>query len=147
MGLLNGRERSECGERRAAPTLSPCAMSASAGMYHGTVRIATIPESLSDEARNSAIPRNPVLGWSTFSGAVKSPLPSVDELSQVVYTTSGHAAIALALQVLGCRPGSRSRAHLSLPDDIAGRSAGRGAGVYPLTADGEPSIDWPRNIR
>jgi perosamine synthetase len=85
-----------------------------------------------------------VLGWSTFSGGVRSPLPSVDELPQVVYTTSGHAAIALALQVLGCRAGDRVLVPTYHCPTMISPVVRLGAVpvFYPLTAGGEPSIDW-----
>jgi perosamine synthetase len=99
---------------------------------------------MSDAARNSAIPRHPVLGWSAFSGRVRSPLPSVDELPQVVYTTSGHAAIALALRVLGCRAGDRVLVPTYHCPTMISPVVLLGAVpvFYPLTADGEPSMDW-----
>jgi len=99
---------------------------------------------MSDEARNRAIPRHPVLGWSAFSGAVQPPVPSVDALPQVVYTSSGRAAIFLALRVLGCSPGDRVLVPTYHCPTMISPVVRLGAVpvFYPLTADGLPSIDW-----
>ena len=55
------------------------------------------------------VPKNPVLGWSSFSRATAvdaaNTLPSVLSLSHVRYVTSARVAIALALKRLGVRPG------------------------------------------
>ncbi|HSQ81018.1 MAG TPA: DegT/DnrJ/EryC1/StrS family aminotransferase, partial [Casimicrobiaceae bacterium] len=51
--------------------------------------------------------RLPVLGWSTFSGPFRSTLPSILDRDDVVFTTSGRAAIALALRALGIGRGDR----------------------------------------
>jgi perosamine synthetase len=62
------------------------------------------------------VPKNPVLGWSSFSreeadsanqGAVAGPLPSVLSLPHKRYVTSARVAIALALQRLGVGKGDR----------------------------------------
>lgn len=51
------------------------------------------------------IPRLPVLGWASFRGDRAAKLPGVLDLPNVRYTTSGRAAIALALRVLNVQPG------------------------------------------
>ncbi len=59
------------------------------------------------------VPKNPVLGWSSFSRAPVSDrdstisLPSVLSLPHKRYVTSARVAIALALQRLGVGPGDR----------------------------------------
>src|SRR5262250_628138 len=52
------------------------------------------------------LPRLPVLGWSSFSGAYRAPLPDVSNARQWRYTISGRAAIGLALRVLGVEAGT-----------------------------------------
>ena len=53
------------------------------------------------------VPRLPVLGWATFTGEKASPLQGVLDAPQVIFTTSGRAAIALALRALGIGTGAR----------------------------------------
>ena len=53
------------------------------------------------------LPRLPVLGWSTFSGPSRSTLPSILDRDDVLFTTSGRAAIALALRALRIGRGDR----------------------------------------
>ena len=54
---------------------------------------------------STPIPRLPVLGWSTFSGAAEADTPCVLSLPGLTYTTSGRASILLALEALGVGPG------------------------------------------
>ena len=51
------------------------------------------------------IPRLPVFGWSTFTGAAEAKLPCMLSLAGAAYTTSGRASILLALEALGIGPG------------------------------------------
>lgn len=53
------------------------------------------------------LPRLPVLGWSTFSGPSRSTAPSILDRDDVLFTTSGRAAIALALRALRIGRGDR----------------------------------------
>ncbi len=58
------------------------------------------------------VPKNPVLGWSSFARGASSSddgsaLPSVLSLPNKRYVTSARVAIALALQRLGVGPGDR----------------------------------------
>lgn len=47
------------------------------------------------------LPRGPVLGWDNFAGSRAPGLPAVDDLAHAVLTTSGRAALYLALRELG----------------------------------------------
>ena len=53
------------------------------------------------------IPRLPVLGWASFGGARRAPIPSVLDQPHVLFTTSGRAAIGLALRALAVAPGDK----------------------------------------
>lgn len=99
---------------------------------------------MNDAVRNSAIPRLPVLGWTAWSGRKQAPFSCIDELPNLVYTTSGHAAIALALRFLGCRPGDRVLVPTyHCPTMIAPLvRLGAVPVFFPLTASGMPAIDW-----
>lgn len=57
--------------------------------------------------RTLRYPRLPVLGWSAFSRRPAEPLPGVMDAKQRCATVSGRAAIGLAIQALGIRPGER----------------------------------------
>ncbi len=57
-------------------------------------------------AKNSQLPRRPVLDWSGFSRLDAPRLESVESLPQVVFTTSGRAAIFHALMQLELRAGT-----------------------------------------
>jgi dTDP-4-amino-4,6-dideoxygalactose transaminase len=56
-------------------------------------------------ARNAPMPRKPVFGWASLSGARLSPLPSLLDRDHMVMTSSGRAAILLALESFGVGPG------------------------------------------
>ena len=58
-------------------------------------------------ARRLDLPRLPVLGWSAFSGPKRSTIPSILDRDDICFTTSGRAAIALALRALGIGRGDR----------------------------------------
>ena len=51
------------------------------------------------------VPKLPALGWATFLGAKHSSVPCVLDARPLKYTTSGRAAIALALRELGIGAG------------------------------------------
>ena len=53
------------------------------------------------------LPRLPLLGWSAFAGARHASLPCILDRPDVLFTSSGRAAIALALRDLGVRKGDR----------------------------------------
>jgi len=48
-------------------------------------------------AELNSIPRLPVFGWSAFSGARQASAPNLLDRPGLLFTTSGRAAIALAL--------------------------------------------------
>ncbi len=51
-------------------------------------------------APHRPLPRGPVLGWASFTGAARAGLPALDDLPHQCPTTSGRAALALALHAL-----------------------------------------------
>lgn len=53
-----------------------------------------------------ALPRGPVLDWSSLSGARVADLPAMDQGRAQLMTTSGRAALAWALKALQLPPGS-----------------------------------------
>lgn len=59
------------------------------------------------ENRRGTIPQRPVFGWQTLSGPARQEGASVDQLPAVLLTSSGRAAIYLALRQLQLAPGSR----------------------------------------
>jgi dTDP-4-amino-4,6-dideoxygalactose transaminase len=92
--------------------------------------------------RNVAIPRLPVLGWASFRDGRRAPLPGVGDGGHVLYTTSGRAAIALALRVLGFAPGQRVLVPTyHCPTMIAPVARLQGEPVFfPITAEGAPDL-------
>lgn len=104
---------------------------------------------MNDPANNGAIPRQPVLGWTAWSGAENAPLPGIDELPNLVYTTSGHAAIALALRFLGCQPGDRVLVPSYHCPTMISPIVRLGAEpvFYPLTSAAMPDMDWLARYR
>ena len=91
-------------------------------------------------------PRLPVLGWSAFSGERAAPLPGLLNARYRCYTTSGRAAIALALRALGIRPGDKVLVPTyHCPTMIAPVvQAGAHPLFYPITASGEADLEWLR---
>ncbi len=53
------------------------------------------------------LPRLPLFGWATFAGQKQADLPCILDQPNIVFTSSGRAAIALALRDLGIGPGDR----------------------------------------
>src|SRR6478735_5325256 len=95
--------------------------------------------------RNEAIARLPVLGWAAFAGERRAPLPSIDQHGgNIVYTTSGRAAIALALRVVGCKAGDRVLVPTYHCPTMIAPVVRLGAvpEFYPLTASGAPSMSF-----
>ena len=89
-------------------------------------------------------PRLPVLGWSAFSGERATAARGVMDARHRRYTTSGRAAIALALRVLGIMPGDKVLVPTyHCPTMIAPVvRAGAQTMFFPLTATG--GIDLAR---
>lgn len=89
------------------------------------------------------LPRLPVLGWAAFSGARTASLPCVLELPGVTLTSSGRAAIALALRSLGLGNGDRVLVPTyHCPTMIAPIvAAGAKPAFYPIDATGAPWLE------
>ncbi|MGE5102526.1 MAG: DegT/DnrJ/EryC1/StrS family aminotransferase [Deltaproteobacteria bacterium] len=89
------------------------------------------------------LPRLPVLGWETFSGPKASPVPSVLDAPHVRFTTSGRAAIAIALQALRIGTGDRVLAPTyHCPTMIAPIVAAGAVPVFfPIDSSGAARLD------
>jgi perosamine synthetase len=89
-------------------------------------------------------PRLPVLDWNTYSGKKLSVAPCLLTLSTVQFTTSGRAAILLALEMLGVGPGDKVLVPTyHCPTMIAPIIAcGAQAVFYPLNELGAPQLEW-----
>jgi len=83
-----------------------------------------------------------VLGWAAFHGSSRIPVPSVLEVGNVLLTTSGRAAIALALQAVGLRPGDRVLVpSYHCPTMIAPVvNTGAEPVFFPVTKSGGPAL-------
>src|SRR5512141_2332833 len=93
-------------------------------------------------------PRLPVLGWSALSGKRAAPLPGVLSAGHYRYTISGRAAIALALRVLGVKPGDKVLVPTyHCPTMITPIvQAGAAPVFYPITASGGADLHWIERI-
>ena len=89
-------------------------------------------------------PRLPVLGWSAFSGERAARSRGVLSIPHRRYTTSGRAAIALALRVLAIKPGDKVLVPTyHCPTMIAPVvQSGAQPMFYPITASGGADLDW-----
>ena len=99
---------------------------------------------MNDSRRNGAIPRLPVLGWATFRGRRDAEVPSVSDSPHVVYTTSGRAAILLALRILGFKAGDRVLVPTYHCPTMISPVVRLGAEpvFFPVTASGAPALDY-----
>jgi len=90
-------------------------------------------------------PRLPVLSWRYFLDRRKSSLPSVLDSGRVLPTTSGRAAIALALRLAGCRAGDRVLVPTYHCPTMVAPIVALGATpvFYPISATGEAA---PENL-
>lgn len=91
-----------------------------------------------------AFPRLPVLGWSAFSARHAATVPGILSARHYRYTISGRAAIALALQVLGVKPGHKVLVPTyhcpTMIQPVV--QAGAEPVFYPITASGSPNLHW-----
>jgi len=89
-------------------------------------------------------PRLPVFGWHVFAGERGAPIPSVLERPNRLFTTSGRAAIALALRVLGIGPGDRVLLPTYHCPTMIAPVVQMGAGpvFYPIAESGGPAFDF-----
>ncbi len=90
-----------------------------------------------------AIPRLPVLGWTSFRGAKNAALPCVLQNEGVLLTTSGRAALLLAFEHLKLRAGDKVLLPTyHCPTMVAPVVALGGVPVfYPLGSKGEPRLE------
>lgn len=63
--------------------------------------------SATSTTQHPALPRGPVLDWSSLSGAHAPAVPAMDEARTQLLTTSGRAALSLALKALQLPSGSK----------------------------------------
>ncbi|WP_374603200.1 DegT/DnrJ/EryC1/StrS family aminotransferase [Niveibacterium sp.] len=89
------------------------------------------------------VPRLPVLSWRYFLDRRACPLPAVTDAGPALPTTSGRAAIAIALKALGCGPWQRVLVPTyHCPTMVAPIVALGGQPVfYPINADGCAKLD------
>jgi dTDP-4-amino-4,6-dideoxygalactose transaminase len=91
-------------------------------------------------------PKLPILGWAAFAGERVPLLPGVLDARYRRDTTSGHAAIGLALEVIGVKPAERVLVPTYYcPTMIAPIvQAGAQPVFYPITGTGGADMDWIR---
>ena len=91
-----------------------------------------------------AIPQLPVLGWATFKGHRRPKTPSRFDSPDRVYTTSGRAAIGLALRILDVGRGDRILVpSYHCPTMISPVTRlGAVPRFFPVTATGAPDIEF-----
>lgn len=89
------------------------------------------------------LPRLPVFGWSTLRGARSTSLPSVLDLPNLAWTSSGRAAIAYALRDLRVGVGDAVLVPTyHCPTMVAPIvAAGAQPLFYPISASGYPRLD------
>ncbi|UXH80152.1 DegT/DnrJ/EryC1/StrS family aminotransferase [Roseateles amylovorans] len=92
----------------------------------------------------TATPRLPVMGWETFRGARDAPLPSLLAHPRHRLTTSGRAAILLALECVGVGPDDVVLVpSYHCPTMVAPvLTLGAQAVFYPIDEHGAPRLDW-----
>jgi dTDP-4-amino-4,6-dideoxygalactose transaminase len=95
-----------------------------------------------------AYPRLPVLGWSAFSGERGAPARGVMDARHRRYTTTGRAAIALALRILRVMPGDRVLVPTyHCPTMIAPVvQVGAQPQFYPITPSGGVDLKWLEGV-
>ena len=89
-------------------------------------------------------PRFPVFGWSAFSGERAPPLPGVLSSRYRRYTTSGRAAITLALRALKIGTGDKVLVPTYHCPTMVAPVVEIGAlpMFYPITASGAADLEW-----
>lgn len=70
------------------------------------MRAIAMPATAPAHPAGPALPRNPVLGWASFTGGRHAGVPSVGDLLHTQLVTSGRAALHAALLQLQLAPGS-----------------------------------------
>jgi dTDP-4-amino-4,6-dideoxygalactose transaminase len=99
-------------------------------------------------AELNSIPRLPVFGWSAFSGARQASAPSLLDRPGVLFTTSGRAAIALALERLGVVAGDSVLVPTYHCTTMVSPIAALGAKpiFFPIGECGGPDIEAIRSL-
>lgn len=89
-------------------------------------------------------PRLPVVGWNTFSGPREAPVPTLLAHPRHVLTTSGRAAILLALECLSIGPEDVVLLpSYHCPTMVSPvMTLGAEAVFYPIDEHGAPRLDW-----
>lgn len=98
------------------------------------------------DPRMAAIPRGPVFGTATLSRAQEAAWDRVDQQGACRFTTSGRAAILLALRAAGVGPGDRvllPSYHCPTMVEPAVR-LGADPVFYPIRSDGGPDLEFLR---
>jgi hypothetical protein len=100
------------------------------------------PRSAERGAAALDVPRLPVLGWDSFAGPKRSAMPCILDNPEVRFTTSGRAAIGLALRALGVGLGDRVLVPTyHCPTMIAPVvAAGAEPIFFPIEASGAPLL-------
>lgn len=95
-------------------------------------------------ASPSLAPRLPVMGWQTFRGGREATLPSLLDHPRHALTTSGRAAILLALECVGVGPQDVVLVPTyHCPTMVAPvLTLGAQAVFYPIDDTGAPRLDW-----
>lgn len=91
-----------------------------------------------------ALPRLPVLGWASLGGAHAAGFPSLLDRRSIVRTSSGRAAILLALEAIGTMVGEQVLVpSYHCPTMVSPvHTLGARPMFYPLTECGAPDLDW-----
>lgn len=89
------------------------------------------------------VPRLPIADWNALIGGAPTALPAVSDLPQVLFTTSGRAAIGLALEELGIGAGDEVLVPTYHCPTMVSPIVATGAKpvFFPIDASGLPSID------
>ncbi len=94
--------------------------------------------------RATPLPRLPVLGWSALAGRRAPPTDCMLDIPGMHFTTSGRAAILLALEMLGVGPGDRVLLPTyHCPTMVSPASARQATpAFYPIDEHGSPLLEW-----